>query len=85
MLYIEFFRNKICLNQPKALGTEFGLAKKIYQGQPRVIIYRTFIEQDPKMSCTKFQGNWSSGTGEGFFSFCFTYMCMAAILVGHVT
>ena len=51
------------------------------QGQPRVIIWTTFVVLPYTMLHTKFQGHWSIGSGEEDFLRFLPYMGMAAILV----
>ena len=52
---------------------------KIGQGKLRVIIYINFKELTPQMLHTKFQGNWTSGSGD-FLRF-LPHKGMVAILV----
>ena len=54
---------------------------KIGQGQPRVIIYISFVELESPMLHAKFQDHRTSGSGEEDFLRFLPYMGMAAILV----
>ena len=51
------------------------------QGQPRVIIWTTMVVLPYTMLHTKFQGHWSTGSGEEDFLRFLPYMGMAAMLV----
>ena len=51
------------------------------QGQPRVIIWTTLVVLPYTMLHTKFQGHWSTGSGEEDFLRFLPYMGMAAMLV----
>ena len=54
---------------------------KIGQLQSRVMIYINFIELNPQMLHTKFQGNQSGGFGEEDFLRFLPYLGKDAILV----
>ena len=54
---------------------------KIGQGQPRVIIYISFVELESPILHAKFQDHRTSGSGEEDFLRFLPYMGIAAILV----
>ena len=55
---------------------------KVYQGQPRIIIWTNLLEPESLMLHIKFQGHWPFGIwDEDFQRFFFPYMGIAAILV----
>ena len=61
--------------------TQFDLAIKIGQGQPRVIIYIYFVEIESPILNAKFQDNRTSGSGEEDFYRFLPYMGVVTILV----
>ena len=50
----------------KCIGDPIRLYRNV-QGQPRVIIYMNFVELESLMMHAKFQGHWTSGSGEEDF------------------
>ena len=66
------------IQKPKVPNLTFP---QIGQGQPRVMILTNLVVLSHLMLCSKFQGNWPSGSGEEDFLRFLPYLGMAAILV----
>ena len=65
----------------KSLCDQIWPWRKMGQGQPRVIIWTTLVVLPYTMLHTKFQGHWSTGSGEEDFLRFLPYMGMAAMMV----